>query len=94
MDGAEGDVLARMDFPAAHRTKLHSTNPLERLDGGIKRRSDVAGTFPNEAAVVRPVGALLPEQNGEWAAQRRHMTPETLAPASDDPAVSLPAVAA
>ena len=94
MDGAEDDVLAYMDFPAAHRTKLHSTNPLGRLNGEIKRRSDAVGMFPNEAAVVRRVGALLPEQNDEWATQRRYTTLETLAPISDDPTVSLPTAAA
>ena len=94
MDGAEDDVLAHMGFPAAHRAKIHSTNPLERLNGEIKRRSNVVGIFPNEAAVTRLVGALLLEQNDEWAIQRRYMTLETLTPISDDPAVSLPAVAA
>ena len=94
MDEAEADVLAYMGFPAAHRAKLHSTNPLERLNGEIKRRSDVVGMSPNEAAVVRLVGALLLEQNDEWATQRRCMTLETLAPISNDPTVSLPAVAA
>ena len=93
MDGAEDDVLAYMGFPAAHRTKIHSTNPLERLNGEIKRRSNVVGIFPNEAAVIRLVGALLLEQNDEWAIQRRYMTLETLAPVSDDPTVKLPAVA-
>ena len=93
MDGAEDDVLAYMGFPAAHRAKIHSTNPLERLNGEIKRRSNVVGIFPNEAAVTRLVGALLLEQNDEWATQRRCMTLETLAPISDNPAVSLPAVA-
>jgi transposase-like protein len=95
MDEAEADVLAYMTFPAVHRTKLHSTNPLERLNGEIKRRTDVVGIFPNEAAITRLVGAILLEQNDEWAVQRaRYITLETIAPMSDDPLVSLPAVAA
>src|SRR5579859_1395684 len=95
VNDAEADVLAYMGFPAQHRAKLHSTNPLERLNGEIKRRSEVVGIFPNEAAVTRLIGALLLEQNDEWAVQRaRYMTLETIAPLSDDPFVSLPAVAA
>jgi transposase-like protein len=92
---AEADVLAYMDFPSQHRAKIHSTNPLERLNGEIKRRADVVGIFPNEAAVVRLIGALLLEQNDEWATQRaRYMTLETIAPMSDTTAVSLPEMAA
>jgi putative transposase len=95
MDDAEADVLAYMSFPKDHRPKLHSTNPLERLNGEIKRRTEVVGIFPNEAAITRLVGAILLEQNDEWAVQRsRYMTLETIAPLSDDPLVKLPAVAA
>ena len=95
MDEAEPDVLAFMSFPKDHRLKIHSTNPLERLNGEIKRRTEVVGIFPNEAAITRLVGAILLEQNDEWAVQRaRYMTLETIAPLSDDPIISLPAVAA
>jgi transposase-like protein len=94
LDEAEADVLAYMSFPPAHRTKLHSTNPIERLNGEIKRRTEVVGIFPNEDAIIRLVGAILLEQNDEWAVQRaRYMTLETIAPIGDDPAVSLPAFA-
>src|ERR1700757_2225421 len=94
MDEAEVDVLAYMDFPAAHRTKLHSTNSLERLNGEVKRRTDVVGIFPNEDAIYRLVGAILLEQNDEWSVQRaRYVTLETIATLSDDATVSLPAMA-
>jgi putative transposase len=91
MDDAEPDVLAYMSFPPAHRAKLHSPNPIERLNREIKRRTEVVGIL---ATVVRLVGAILLEQNDEWAVQRaRYMTLETIAPLSDDPVVGLPAVA-
>jgi putative transposase len=85
MDEAENDVLAHMSFPKEHWQQIHSTNPLERLNGEIKRRTDVVAIFPNEAAIVRLVGAMLLEQNDEWAVQRRYMSLETLEGLSDDP---------
>jgi putative transposase len=95
LDDAETDVLAYMTFPASHRAKLHSTNPLERLNGEIKRRTEVVGIFPNEAAIVRLVGAILLEQNDEWCVQRsRYLSLETIATLSDNPIVSLPDMAA
>jgi putative transposase len=74
MDDSEHDVLAYMTFPAQHRTKLHSTNPLER-----KRRADVVGIFPNETSVNRLIGAVLLEQNDEWLVQYRYMEIEGMA---------------
>jgi len=94
MDEAETDVLAYMGFPTAHRAKLHSTNPLERLNGEIKRRTEVVGIFPDEPSIRRLVGAILLEQNDEWAVQRcRYMTLESIAPIGDDPLISLPNLA-
>jgi putative transposase len=95
LDQAETDVLAYMTFPPAHRAKLHSTNPLERLNGEIKRRTEVVGIFPNEAAIVRLVGAILLEQNDEWSVQRsRYLSLETIATLGDTSIVSLPDIAA
>ena len=109
MDSAEDDVLAYMSFPAQHRAKLHSTNPLERLNGEIKRRTEVvglagpmipriidcSGALPNEGAITRLVGAILLEANDDWAVQRsRYITLETVAQLSDNPTVTLPALAA
>ena len=95
MDQAEADVLAYMTFPKDHWVKLHSTNSLERLNGDVKRRTDLVGIFPNEASIIRLVGAILMEQNDEWAVQRaRYMTLETIAALSDNPTVGLPQLAA
>jgi len=83
-----------MTFPPQHRTKPHSTNSIERLNGEIKRRTEVVGISPNEDAIIRLIGAILLEQNDEWAIQRaRYMTLETIAPLNDDPTVSLPTIA-
>jgi putative transposase len=94
MGDAEHDVLAFMDFPKAHRKQLASTNPLERVNAEIKRRTDVVGIFPNEAAIVRLVGALLLEQNDEWQLQRRYMQLEGLNAVSDNQTARLSAVIA
>jgi len=84
MDDAEHDVLAYMSFHKSHWSQIHSTNPIERLNLEVKRRTNVVQIFPNEAAIVRLVGALLLEQNDEWAVCRRYMSLETLARLSDD----------
>ena len=73
MDNAEHDVLAYMTFPEQHRVKLHSTNPLERLNKEVKRRADVVGIFPNEDSITRLIGAVLLEQNDEYQLQNRYM---------------------
>src|SRR5919108_5773646 len=79
MDESEHDVLAYMTFPAQHRTKLHSTNPLERLNKEVKRRADVVGIFPGEPSITRLIGAVLLEQNDEWQLQHRYMQVEVMA---------------
>jgi transposase-like protein len=93
MDASREDVLAYMDFPREHWPQIASTNPLERVNREIKRRSDVVGIFPNDAAAVRLVGALLLETNDEWAVARRYMSLETLARLTNTATVRLPAVA-
>ncbi len=79
LEEAEEDLIAFYSFPAEHWTKLRSTNPLERVNKEIGRRSDVVGIFPNDASVIRLAGALLAEQNDEWLVQRRYLSVESMA---------------
>jgi putative transposase len=92
MDDAESDVLAFMSFPKSHRVQIHSTNPLERLNAEIKRRTNVVGIFPNEPAITRLVGALLLEQNDEWQLQRRYLPLDGLSTLVDNQPARLSAV--
>jgi len=94
MIDTEHEVLTFLDFPKEHRVKIHSTNVLERLNGEIKRRANVVGIFPNEGAVRRLVGALLMEQNDEYAIQNRYMSLESLATISENRTITLPAAPA
>jgi putative transposase len=86
MEEARNDVLAYMSFHKSHWSQIRSTNPLERLNREIKRRTNVASIFPNEAAIVRLVGAILLEQNDEWAVTRRYMSLETMVGLCNNPA--------
>jgi putative transposase len=79
MDDSEHDVLAYLGFPVQHRAKLHSTNPLERLNKEVKRRADVVGIFPSEQSILRLIGAVLLEANDEWQLQHRYMQVEAMA---------------
>lgn len=85
MDTSEHDVLAHMGFPAQRRTKIHSTNTLERLNKEVKRRADVVGIFPAEASIIRLIGAVLLEQNDEWQTQNRYMQVEAMAELTTNP---------
>jgi putative transposase len=76
---AEPDLLAFYGFPAAHRSKLRSTNPLERVNREIGRRTDVVGVFPNDDALLRLAGSLLIEQNDEWLVSRRYLSEASMA---------------
>jgi transposase-like protein len=91
---AEPDLLAHFAFPESHRRQIRSTNPLERLNKEIKRRTAVVGIFPNRAAVIRLVGMVLAEQDDEWQDGRRYFRPETLAliDAEPEPAEEVPAL--
>lgn len=93
MDASRDDMLAYMDFPREHWPQIASTNPLERVNREVKRRSDVIGIFPNDGAIIRLVGALMLETNDEWTVARRYMSFETLARLIDNPNIRLPAVA-
>ncbi len=84
LEQAEEDLLAFYRFPASHRTKLRSTNPLERFNKEIGRRSDVVGIFPNDAAAIRLIGAIVIEQNDEWLVCRRYLSEESLALVLED----------
>ena len=96
MDEAETDVPARMGFPKGRRTKLRSANPHRQAStAGSSGSTDVVGIFPDEDAITRLAGALLPGQNDERAVQRtRTMTLATIAAMADDPLASLSAVPA
>jgi transposase-like protein len=79
LEDAEADLLAFYAFPAEHWPKLRSTNPLERVNREIGRRSDVVGIFPNDAALLRLAGMLLLEQNDEWLVGRRYLSETSMA---------------
>lgn len=98
MDESEHDVTAHLTSPAPHRTKLHGTNPLEWLNKEVKGHADAAGIFPNEASIIRLIGAVLLEANDEWQLRHRCMGAEAMAdllnPAPTDETLQIPPKAA
>jgi transposase-like protein len=90
LEKAEEEILAYMVFPKAHHAQIRSTNPLERLNREIRRRSNVVSIFPNRASVVRLIGSVLVEQQDEWiAAEKRYMSLESMAKLEAMPGASM-----
>jgi putative transposase len=92
LDSAEHEVLSYIAFPRAHWLQIHSTNPLERLNAEIKRRTNVVGIFPNDASTTRSVGAMLLEQSDEWSLNRRYMQLESLQSLSETASTRVSAI--
>ena len=85
-------MLAYMNFPEKHWRQLHSTNPLERQNREIRRRTDVVGIFPNPASALRLVTMLLIEQNDEWAVNKRYFSLESMALLKSPPPTPIPSL--